>query len=535
MRWRDVLLGLGLALLLAGPAIGRGELVGSPRAETYGHAWVQAWTAEQWPAWPTGTDLALGTKDRHVIDPLPTWIAGAIAVVDDGLSRGLPFGFVRGLSGVQRPLATPALTFAWNTLVIGWIALAAMGGAALGRATKLSPTFVAVGCVMSPIWRGSLWSGLTEDGAVGVLLLAIAFLWSATDATGTGRRALAAGFLLGLLAWCGLYLAWFGAATAVGIGLWRLAGGPARVAAAKRLGVAAILAAVIAMPALLPFRTRLSGVGHRSGTPAVQVEPLWRVNPWRAADVASFLAPSGEQPLGDAFVREHPVWIGYPTLALAAVGAGPLTAPVVAMAAWSVGQHPSLGGTPLSCGNPVADALDRLPFASLFNHHARLWILGQIGCVLLAGHGIRRIQRRFPVAGPLLVPLALLGTLADAACLGPGPLVLPGTSSATPSVYDLLADLPPGPIAVVGATGPGVHPQQLYFDQRAHGRKLLANPDRPEEPNLKQLPPGTLVVALGDFGSINIENARAAFGEPVAEDASGGVWLCCGVLAPVQP
>ena len=58
---RDLGAGVALAVLLAGPALWRGELIGSAAAEVYGHAWVQWWAAEQWPAWPTGTALAEGT------------------------------------------------------------------------------------------------------------------------------------------------------------------------------------------------------------------------------------------------------------------------------------------------------------------------------------------------------------------------------------------------------------------------------------------------------------------------------------------
>lgn len=491
-----------------GPAILRGELVGSPRAETYGHAWVQACAAAQWPAWPAGTDLALGTATRPVIDPLPTWIAGGLAQV-------------------------VGLTGAWNGLVVGWIVLAAVGASALGRATGLSPTWVAVAAVLSPIWRGSVWSGLTEDGAIGLGMLAIALLWSGSGDRGSVRRAALGGVALGMLAWCGLYLAWLGAAAAVGITTWRLlrAG---RGRAVGRLAVGGVLAMAIAWPALSPFKARLAGVGHRFGTAPALQEPLWRVNPWRAADLASFGVPGqrgptgmviGEVALGDAFVREHPTWVGYPALALAVLGTGPLTVPAAVLAAWSVGPNPSWGGTPMGFENPVAVLLDELPYASSFNHHARLWLLGEVCVVLLAGIGLRRIGERLPTARLVLVPVAITLVLADAALLAPGPLILPGTSTATPSIYAALSGLPPGPITVLGANGPGIHPQKLYFDQRAHGRKVLSNPDRPESPDLSRLKPGMIVVALGGPGGAPMMQARARFGEPQVTDSSGGVWI----------
>lgn len=484
---RDGCVGAAVAAVVAGPAIAAGQLVGAPNAETYGHAWVQACAAARWPAWPSGTDLALGAADRAVIDPLPTWLAGALA----------------------HPLG---LTGAWNALVVVWIVLAAIGGGALARAAGLNPRFVALALALSPIWRGSLWSGLTEDGAIGLVALALAGLLAGRARWGP---ALAGGLATGLLAWCGLYLAWLGAASAVAIAFW--AALRRRWAAVGRLAVAGVLALAVAAPAVRPFAARLSGAGHRYGAPPVAAEPLWRVNPWRAADAASFVAP-GRQPVGDAFVREHPAWAGYPVLALAGVGAvsggGALVAPVALLAAWSVGPSPSLAGQPLGWSNPVAVALDRLPLASSFNHHARLWLLGQLGLVVLAGYGVRRL-------GPWAAPLAMAAVVADAAWLAPGPLVLPGTPSAAPSIYAHLSELPAGPLAVVGASGPGIHPQKVFFDQRAHGRRLLANPDRPEPVDVARLPAGALVVALGDDAAAR---TAAVLGEPAARDASGAVW-----------
>src|SRR4051812_15949612 len=133
---RDTAIGLALAAILVGPAVARGGFAGSPAAEVYGHAWVQWWAARQWPAWPTGTDLALGTQSWPVIDPLPTWaVAGLAHLVGAGM--------------------------AWNLWVATGVVLAAVGGGALARALGGHGPTGAVGLATAPILLGSMTSGLT--------------------------------------------------------------------------------------------------------------------------------------------------------------------------------------------------------------------------------------------------------------------------------------------------------------------------------------------------------------------------------------
>lgn len=472
---RDLLVGLGLALLLVAPAAARGELAGSPGAEVYGHAWVQGWASAGWPAWPRGTDLALGTESWPVIDPLPTWLAA-------GLAR---------LMG---------LTAAWNALYAAAIVGAAAGGGALARAFGGSGLYGAVGLALSPIWLGSLTSGLTEDAAVGLAAWALAELHA-------GRRWLG-GLLLGVLAWCGLYLAWLAGAVALFLGAWHLA---------RRSGpvtdwlLAAVLAGVVGLGAARPFAERLAGEGHRSGAPPVGEEPLWRLNPWRKVDVASFFVP-GEVDPGEALVREHPAYAGWTTLGLAVVGGGPWTLLAALPAAVAVGDPPAWLGHPLDAPNPVVTAFRALPLADRFNHLGRVWIVGEALLVVLAARGVRRLPRR---AEPWLVALVAV----EVAALSPARVPLPGTPTAAPPIYAALASLPPGPVVVLGAAGPGVHPQKLFFDQRAHGRRLLANPNRPVPP--RDLPAGALVVTLDAAATAEAERA---LGPPDVRAGDGAAW-----------
>src|SRR5207244_1404696 len=79
LRLPEVGIGVVIACVLIAPAVHAGGLAGSPAAEVYGHAWVQGWVAQGWPAWPHGTALAEGTTSWPVIDPLPTWCVGGLA------------------------------------------------------------------------------------------------------------------------------------------------------------------------------------------------------------------------------------------------------------------------------------------------------------------------------------------------------------------------------------------------------------------------------------------------------------------------
>jgi hypothetical protein len=544
LRWKDLVIGVVVAGVAVGPAARVGALAGSSGAEVYGHAWVQSWAAAQWPAWPTGTTMAAGSSARAIIDPLPTWLVG-------------------GLSQLIGPTA------AWNAWIAASIVLAALGGAALARVTRGVPEVGAIGLATAPIFLGSLTSGLTEDGAIGLVALALA--------AQRERRGVLAGALLGMAAFCGLYVAWLGGVAAAALGAWQLwqalqaqrhengraTGGPEAAPDVRRaapnpgehdrggapaepadgpgfahvrparfggapgsaaepplrrvafmLATAACIAAVGAFVASEPFRSRLDGAGHRTasrGAPPPS-EPLWRANPWRGADLATFLAP-GDPDTRGAYVREHPVYLGYTTLALAATVPSPAWIAVLACATVAPGEQLAWMGRPLGVTNPAIAAFRALPLADRFNHHARVMLLGQLVLVTLAARGAARSAR---VA--TLAPLALT---AEALLLAPSRLPLPATSADTPAIYAALSALPEGPVSVSGAAGPGIHPQELFFDQRAHGRRLLHSPDRPSD---GAPTPGAVFVVLGDPGSARVRETVERLGLPTVATADGAAW-----------
>jgi hypothetical protein len=280
------------------------------------------------------------------------------------------------------------------------------------------------------------------------------------------------------------------------------------------LATAAVIASTASFIASEPFRARLGGEGHRTASrgPAPATEPLWRANPWRGADLATLFAP-GDPDTGSAYVREHPVYLGYATLALAATVPSPAWLAVAACAAVAPGEQLAWMGRPLGASNPAIRAFHLLPLADRFNHHARVMLLGQLVLVTLAARGAARSVRVATVAPFVLAAEALL--------LAPSRLPLPSTPSHSPTIYSALSTLPEGPVSVSGAAGPGVHPQKVLFDQRAHGRRLLHSPDRPSD----GVPaPGAVFVVLGEPGSTRVRESVERLGLPTVATADGAAW-----------
>lgn len=501
-----VLVAVGAGLILADSPV----LLAWPGGEVWGHAWVQWWHGEALPAWPAGTALADGARLWPVIDPLPTALAGAL---------GRLFGY----------------TAAWNLMQLGGVALAFLGGAALARREGGEPLVGGVVLALGPIFLGSLASGLSEDAALGLLPLA----WAALCGPGWWRAA-AGGILLGLTAFCGLYLGWMGGAVALGLGLgalWthRRHPGPTL----GRWALAGALALGLAVAAGLMQGEHLTA--HHGGQTVEQFEPLWRVNPWRGVDIASLLSP-GKAPLrGDELVRLHPAYLGFLSLLLALYGGRSRWWWVLlGSVALSLGPSLRFAGQPLGLANPAEALLLRLPMGGLFNHHGRLLLAGQVALSVLAARGSSRLVHRLVHNGGLIgkgirMPTILIGALPIFLSLGitteiglisPAPLPLPTAPAAVDPLWASLAG-GVGAVLPLPAGGPGVHFQRPLYEQRAHGRPLAITPNRPG--------PGRKVgVGLDGLraAGIGAVAARAPFdrelveslGPPTRRSEAGSIW-----------
>lgn len=438
----------GLRLLLPGP-----QLLGSAGAEVYGHAWVQWWASLAWPALPAETGWVDPPRVTPwpVIDPLPTWLAAGL---------GLLIGRVA----------------AFDALLLGGVALAWTGGWVLARRAGGEPVVGAVAISLAPIFGGSLGSGLTEDAGYGMVAIALALVgrqgW---------RPALAAGLALGSLAWLGLYLSLLGAIGAVVVGLFVLARSPGRI---KELVLAALIAALLTLPAAARQGERLAGEGHRTGELRQDMpEPHWRVSPWRQADVASFVVPGPDIDDG-ALIRTHRVYLGFVALALALYAgrrAGRWWVLIGLGLALAPGPVFRLLGQSTGVPNPAAQAVAALPLGELVNHWGRLWLLGHLGLAAAASIGARRLEGRVVRWLPIAIGLEYV-------LLATGTWPLPVADASVPGIHRALDALPEGAVLVVPSAGPGVPFQRPMYRQRGHARALMIHPNQPGYGRASQVP-----------------------------------------------
>lgn len=444
-------------------------------AEVWGHAWTWWWHGELLPTWPAGTELATGTASWPVIDPLPALLGAA-------LSR------------------TMSAVVAWNTVALTSIAGAFAGGWWLARRIGGQGVVGGVVLAMGPVFTGSLLSGLSEDAAIGLLAVALGLVVKPREhgtepALPSWRWALATGLCLGLLAWCGPYLAWLAAAAALLAGALQLVGHPRAWA---RWLAAGALAALLATPPLLAQGARaLTGVGHRRGLHLAGPEPLWQLNPWGQADLVAFFTPGAAALPADAVIRLHPTYLGLVVLGLALVaGRSRWWWLLLGALLLAPGEQFHVLGAGSGIPNPAAMALDWLPGGALLNHHARLFLLGQVALAALAALGAQRLAMRWRSAA--VVPVVVLAVGLDYGLLAPVGWPLPAAPAAAPDFLSDLDALEPGKLLWLPTGGPGLSPQRPLLDQRVHGRPLALDPNHPGAPYwLPRTPLGAWLASLG--------------------------------------
>lgn len=498
-----------LLLVLTAGLWARGEqLLGWQGGELYGHAWVQWWHGEALWGWPSGTTRVLGASSWPVVDPLNTVLAALL---------GKAFGYPTG----------------WNALIVLGIALGFFGGAFLARRAGGSPLVGGIGVALSPVFLGSVSSGLTEDLGLGVVAFSLGLLIYPVG----HRDRLWGGALLGLTTWTGLYLTFLAAIVAAVLGiraLWRRE-------EAREWVLAGVLAAAVALPALGLFGGRLLGEGHRFGEAQLPAfEPLWRFNPVRAVDLASFVDPRPMDLPKDAVVRLHPMYLGWGLLlcALQSRSRGWWLL-VGACVLYACGPEFRFAGQATGLPNPVHSGLNTLPFFDRINHAGRMMLIGHLALVVLAAKGARRLGSPRVVAAVLTLELF---------ALGPRLAPLPTTPSEVAEVFSEL-EARDGRVLVLPMGGPGLHPQKALYEQRAHARDLALRPNVPGPVlGTERSPTGAWLFGLGkspapplpDQVDVSgflkakittivvregwVREAALGLGEPHLETGGGAIW-----------
>jgi hypothetical protein len=521
IKQRSLWIGCAFVMCLVGSGLVHSQprLLGSGGAELFGHAWVQWWHGLALPAWPSGTDWAMGAQEWPVMDPLLTIFAAVLGKI---------VGF----------------TAAWNVVLLLAVGLSFWGGACLADRADGDPLLGGVGLALSPIYLGSLASGLTEDAALGLLAFALCDLIFPRKP----RDRIRGGVLLGFTAWCGLYLAFMGALIAVICGLSSYLGKKQdRKRILKEWVFAGVIALLVASFALLLMRGRLGGQGHHFGSPPIPVfEPLWQLNPVRSADLASFFMPGQPVVPDDALLRLHPVYFGW-VLLVCAIRAGRSAWWWLVVVACLVSCGPvfQFRGHSSGISNPFDWLFSWIPFADMVNHKARLMLAGQIGLVVLAAKGLKRWKRAGHwVSAALILELVFLS---------PAPLPLPTTPSQVDEIFEKV-DAGEGALLVLPIGGPGIHPQRPLYEQRAHARVLALRPNRPGPlPGMAQTPLGRWLFSLGQPVSFDppqpidvnpfleggvhtilvrdpwVEAVREGLGDPTIQSQGGAIWELSGL------
>jgi hypothetical protein len=483
-----------LVVAAAGAGLVRAPgLLGSPRGEVYGHAWHVWWHAEALPRWASGTDLAVGTSVWPVADPLPTLLS-SIATRIAGLEVG------------------------YDGWILVSVALAFVGGFVLARSCGGAPLVGGTALAMAPSFTGALTSGLTEDSSLGIAALAYAAMLE--------RRHALAGALMGVLAWCGPVLAIYAAMGAVVLGVLEIRRGRSLL---SPMFAAAVVAAGVAAPAVWLQRPMFGSASTRDLADAC--ESAWRQNPRGGADLLSLVAPGR---LADVEGLVHPGYLGVSVLLLAAIGFRHRLA-WVALAAVIAG----IGSRLCVAGEEVAPS----PFApvlaigGLLHDHARALGIAAVALSALAARGALRLGPLGRLA-PAVVALDLL-------IASPAPLPLPVAPSTPAAISGALAGLSAGPVLVIPASGTGVNFLRPLVDQRAHGRRLLLDPNRPGVvAKIAATPFGRWLDSIGSPGEVaprpsdlfvpdvsvlvvmepHVDRVEALLGPPDVRKEDGGAW-----------
>lgn len=446
LRRDTLLLALLAVALVLGPSLRPGRLIGDEGLDVWAHAWGLGWWARslgqgEFPwrpagiAWPDGGVL-------WNIDPL-----GALLT--------LPASWVGG----------PAL--GWDAEIVLQIALAAVGGAAYGRALGGRGWIAGMGLATCPFLLCELHNGVGEAAWLGLVPLA-------------GAAAVRGSPWSGL--WVGL--AWaatpYHGVSAALIAATHLLSAPTPPSARARAALRALLLSVlVAAPFLVALKLALAAPDALTRKPPPGDNwPVFRIN---AVDPVALLRPgrwwtvSLDGPLEAPFRRTP--YLGLGLLALSAWSLGrdrrrlPLLIPAVVCAVLCLGPYLWRDGDWVHTAD---GALVALPFRALLSvggvamDHPLRFVGGAL--VVLAGLADAAVSARD--RRTWLAPALALVIAAEHLLLGPSPWPLASAPAALPAVY---ADLPAdgrGVIDLPADRGDSMATNRYLYWQGLHHRPI---------------------------------------------------------------
>lgn len=469
---------VGIALVATFPGVltlGT-RLIGNEDVDNWNHAWGPWW---YW------TSISAGEL------PWRTLLIGA--------PKGGILWFIDPIGAVLGAPLVPLFgsVFAYNAVIMTYVAVAAAGARSLARAfgaTDAHSWLAAVAVAASPYVLSEVSNGVSEAVNVGPGLFALAAAWRALSEDAlppydvpraSHRRFVIAGIWLGITA-IGTY--YYAFAAGLVVATWFVAKGRALMSRPVWVG-GVILALVSASVAAGPLGLMLASTSasealvHRGAPSAADLGLLLRHN---AVDPRTFLAPGDFQSVdltarGEAF--RHSSYLGWIALALALasrrtwalVGAIPVV--VFSLGRWlwwgSDWAHAAPGQV---ISLPLGWFGTALP--ALFTHAQRLGAPA-IGIVAAAAAvGVARVGRYWPAA--------VLAVGLDGLLVGPSPWPIPRSPALDLSAHAALADAPPvvcgdrtGNIVLdlPGELGATMATSRYFLYQTAHGRPVPWSPD----------------------------------------------------------
>ena len=412
------------------------HLLGFHGGEVYGHAWTHFWRLQNFPEYFLGNNNALGVQNFPPIDILPLFVSNCFALIG-----GTIFGY--------------------NAWIVIAVCLAGFGGYFLAETEGGDPLVGGFVLACSPIFLGTIHSGLTEDMGIGLAAFSLAFL---------RKRSLWGVLFLVLVGYSGLVLGWMTGISAIIIALADIKNNPKKWRQWAVFGIATL---ILISPLFWIHFERLGSKGHRFGAHVMGFEYFWPLNPWKQADIASLFS-AGRIDFSQEIIRVHPAYLGIILSAVALFARARVWWLIFCLfTLCSFGTSFRFFGEDTGLLNPMSYLLELLPGYELINHHGRFLLLALIAWSVLVAKGAQYIQRWLPDYGVLTM------IVLELVFLSPIGFQIPKTNSYAETILEKIELKQDDFLLRLPMIGPNISFQEALWEQKFHQEKILLSPNRP--------------------------------------------------------